>query len=251
MVIMSGMLDLAKVGQISTEVAKANFGSQNVVRVESEPTSDSEGQEALNLLNSALDQNGYATVRNDRTLTIYNKEDAKKQDLPVKSSNKPEEIPKNDEMVTQIIPVRFISAVQVSRDLQPLLPDKATMTANEGGNALIITDTQISIHRMAEIIKALDTAVSSVSAVKVFPLRYADAKAVAGVIKDLFAPQDTARNTGSGDLRPSSNTAAVTMPPATNVGSPRSRPSADAVSRTTAVAPMPTAAAMSAHFVSS
>jgi type II secretory pathway component GspD/PulD (secretin) len=153
-------------------------------------------EEALNLLNSALDQNGYAAVRNDRTLTIYSKEDAKKQDLPVKSSNKPEEIPKNDEMVTQIIPVRFISAVQVSRDLQPLLPDKATMTANEGGNALIITDTQISIHRMAEIIKALDTAVSSVSAVKVFPLRYADAKAVASVIKDLFAPQETARTTG-------------------------------------------------------
>jgi type II secretory pathway component GspD/PulD (secretin) len=153
-------------------------------------------EEALNLLDSALDQNGYAAVRNDRTLTIYSKEDAKKQDLPVKSSNKPEEIPKNDEMVTEIIPVRFISAVQVSRDLQPLLPDKATMTANEGGNALIITDTQLSIHRMAEIIKALDTAVSSVSAVRVFPLKYADAKAVASVIKDLFAPQDTSRSTG-------------------------------------------------------
>jgi general secretion pathway protein D len=153
-------------------------------------------EEALDLLNSALDQNGYAAVRNGRTLTIWNKEDAKKQDLPVKSGNKPEEIPKNDEMVTQIIPVRFISAVQVSRDLQPLLPDKATMTANEGGNSLIITDTQTSIRRMVEIVKALDTAVSSVSSVKVFPLRYADAKALATVIKDLFAPADTSRNTG-------------------------------------------------------
>jgi hypothetical protein len=44
------MLDLEKVTQISTETAKANFGSQNVVRVESEPTTDSDGQEALNLL---------------------------------------------------------------------------------------------------------------------------------------------------------------------------------------------------------
>jgi hypothetical protein len=47
---MSGMLDLEKVTQISTEVAKANFGLQNVVRVESEPATDSAGQEALNLL---------------------------------------------------------------------------------------------------------------------------------------------------------------------------------------------------------
>jgi hypothetical protein len=44
------MLDLEKVTQISTEIAKANFGSQNVVRIESEPTTDSGGQEALNLL---------------------------------------------------------------------------------------------------------------------------------------------------------------------------------------------------------
>jgi hypothetical protein len=47
---MFGMLDLEQVTQISTEVAKANLGAQNVVRVESEPTTDSDGREALNLL---------------------------------------------------------------------------------------------------------------------------------------------------------------------------------------------------------
>lgn len=155
-------------------------------------------EEALDLLNSALDKNGYTAVRRGRTLTIWTKEDAKRQDLPVKSGNRPEDIPKNDEMVTQIIPVRFINAVQVSRDLQALLPEKATMTANEGGNAILITDSQVNIRRMAEIIKALDTAISSVSSVRVFPLKYADAKALATVIKDLFAPQDTTR-TGTGN----------------------------------------------------
>jgi hypothetical protein len=44
------MLDMENVTQISTEVAKANFGRENVVRVESEPTVDSQGEEALNLL---------------------------------------------------------------------------------------------------------------------------------------------------------------------------------------------------------
>src|SRR5712671_3425209 len=36
----SCMLDLENVTQISTEVARANLGSQNVVRVESEPIID-------------------------------------------------------------------------------------------------------------------------------------------------------------------------------------------------------------------
>jgi hypothetical protein len=44
------MIDLERVSQISTDVAKANLGPQNVLRVVSEPTTDSEGTEALRLL---------------------------------------------------------------------------------------------------------------------------------------------------------------------------------------------------------
>jgi len=44
------MIDLDKISQIARDAAKANLGSQNVVRVESEPTSDWAGDEALNLL---------------------------------------------------------------------------------------------------------------------------------------------------------------------------------------------------------
>jgi hypothetical protein len=47
---MSGMLDMETIKQFSTEIAKANFGPDNVVRVESEPTTDSTGKEALGLL---------------------------------------------------------------------------------------------------------------------------------------------------------------------------------------------------------
>jgi type II secretory pathway component GspD/PulD (secretin) len=108
-------------------------------------------------------------------------------------------IPKNDEMVTQIIPVRFANAAQMTKDLQPLLPSEgAAMTANESGNALVITDTQAHIHRMAEIVKALDTSISSISSIRVFPLKFADAKELATAVKDLFAPPPTPQNQNGG-----------------------------------------------------
>jgi hypothetical protein len=44
------MVDMETIGQFSTEIAKANFGAENVVRVESEPTVDSTGEEALDIL---------------------------------------------------------------------------------------------------------------------------------------------------------------------------------------------------------
>ncbi|MEK7675180.1 MAG: secretin N-terminal domain-containing protein [Verrucomicrobiota bacterium] len=152
--------------------------------------------EAVNLLNSILNKNGYAAIRNGRTLTVVSRDEAKKRDIPVRSGSNPEAIPKNDEMVTQIIPVRYANAVQMTKDLQPLLPTYANLSANESGNALVITDTQADIRRMAEIVKALDTSISSISAIRVFPLRFADAKELANVVKELFpAPgSNTGRN---------------------------------------------------------
>jgi hypothetical protein len=47
---MSDMLDMETIKQFSTEIAKANFGAENIVRVESEPTVDSQGEEALDIL---------------------------------------------------------------------------------------------------------------------------------------------------------------------------------------------------------
>jgi type II secretory pathway component GspD/PulD (secretin) len=146
--------------------------------------------EAVDVLNSVLNRNGYAAIRTGRTLTIVTREDARKMNIPVISGGDPSTIPSNDEMVTQIIPVRFINATQLTKDLEPLMPAQASMTANEGGNALVITDTQANIRRMAEIVRALDTAISATSAVRVFPLQYADAKALATVVTELFQTQN-------------------------------------------------------------
>jgi len=142
--------------------------------------------EAVDLLNTVLNEKGYAAVRNDRVLTIVTREDAKKRNIPVKKGNEPAAIPKTDEMVTQIIPVRFANAVKLIDNLSPLLESYATMTADESSNAIVLTDTQANIRRIAEIIRALDSSISGVSSIKVFPLKFADAADLAKVVNDLF-----------------------------------------------------------------
>ncbi len=143
--------------------------------------------EAIDLLNTVLAKNGLAAIRNERSLKIVSRDDAKTRDIPVRAGAKASEIPKTDEMVTQIIPVKYANAPALVQNLTPLLPTSyATLTANESGNALVLTATQADIRRMVEIVTALDTSISSVSAIKVFPLKYADAKAVADTVKELF-----------------------------------------------------------------
>lgn len=146
--------------------------------------------EAVSLLNTVLNKNNYAAIRNGRTLRIVSRDTAKTQELPVKRGAKPDDIPKNDEIVTQIIPIQYINAAQLVKDLKPLLPLASELSANEAGNALVLTDSQGNIHRMTEIIAALDMPADSRVSIRVKLLKFADAKTIAGVIKDLFTSQD-------------------------------------------------------------
>src|SRR5208283_1402149 len=142
--------------------------------------------EAVDLLNAVLNKNGYAAIRDGRTLTIVDKNDAKTRDIPVKTGNKPEGIPKNAEIVTQIIPIRFVEARQLVSDLSLFVSPQATVVANEAGNSIVITDTQSNIRHIAEIIKAVDDSAEAETEIQVFTLKYASPTDVATEIGSVF-----------------------------------------------------------------
>ena len=153
--------------------------------------------EAVNLLNAVLNQNGYAAIRDGRTLTIVDKNDAKTREIPVKSGNNPESIPRNAEIVTQIIPIRFVEARQLVSDLSSFVSPQATVVANEAGNSIVITDTQANIHHLAEIIKAVDDSAEAETEIQVFVLRHANPTDVATEIGNVFPSSTSGNNTQS------------------------------------------------------
>ncbi len=152
--------------------------------------------EAVDLLNTILISKGFAAIRNGRTLTIVKKEDAKKRLIPVISGSDPEMIPAKDQIVTQILPIRYANAQQLVQNLTPLLDENATLSANESSNALILTDTQANIRRMAQIIAALDTSISGITTMRVYPLRNASAVDAAEVMNKVFGNQSGSGRSG-------------------------------------------------------
>ena len=156
--------------------------------------------EAVDLLNSVLNKNNYAAMRNGRTLTIVDKNDAKTRDIPVKTGNDPEEIPKNAEIVTQIIPIRFVEARQLVSDLTSFVSPQATVVANEAGNSIVITDTQQNIRHLTEIIKAIDSSAQSETEIRVFRLKYASPIDVASELSSIF-PSSTSGSTAQAPTR--------------------------------------------------
>lgn len=142
--------------------------------------------EAVDLLNSVLNKNGYAAIRNERTLTIVDKNDAKTRNIPVKVSNNPDSIPNNAEIVTQIIPIRFVEARQLVTDLSSFVSPQATIVANEAGNSIVVTDTQSNIRHLTEIIRAIDNSAEGETEIRVFHLTHASPADVASELSQIF-----------------------------------------------------------------
>jgi type II secretory pathway component GspD/PulD (secretin) len=155
--------------------------------------------EAVDLLNSVLNKNGYAAIRSgERTLKIMDKSAAKSANNPVRIGSDPSAIPNNDEMVTQIIPLRYVESGQLVTDLSPFVSPQATIIANQAGNSIVITDTQANIRHLAEIIKAIDSSAEDVTEVKVFHLQFADPTEMANLLSGLFPDQS---NTAQAPIR--------------------------------------------------
>jgi general secretion pathway protein D len=161
--------------------------------------------DAVSLLNTVMKNAGYAAIQQGRILKIVQRDRAKKANIPVRSGADPLKIDDTDELVTQVIPLRYASATQLKTDLQPLVNPDADFTANASSNALVMTDTSTNIRRIVQIVAALDTHLADSTEVKVFQLQYADAASTAKMINDLFQDSSTPRATqggGGGGARP-------------------------------------------------
>ncbi len=129
------------------------------VTVQNQVTAD----EAVQLLNNILFSQGYGLIESatsgpnpQRVLRIAPITEVKKANIPVYNSADPNTIKFTDNIITQIIPLKTLSAVRLRNDMLSLFSADADVTANAESNCIIITDTSAKIHKIVEVISTLD-----------------------------------------------------------------------------------------------
>jgi len=131
--------------------------------------------EVYTVLESILEVKGYAAVPAGRNLVkIVPRAEAAKRNLQVRFGSNPSEIPQNDSLVTQIIPLSYADAAEISQIIQPRLAAGAQMATYSKTNSIVITDSSSNIHHIAKIIQNLDVK----EQITVFDLNYASAQAL-------------------------------------------------------------------------
>lgn len=99
-----------------------------------------------------------------------------------------------DELVTQVVTVKHLSAAELVPILRPLMPQGGQLIAHGSSNSLVISDRAGNVQRLIGIIQRIDTV--SDTDVEVIPLGHASAAELARTITQLA---DNKTNEASGE----------------------------------------------------
>ncbi|MBD3180973.1 hypothetical protein GF312_01705 [Candidatus Poribacteria bacterium] len=144
-------------------------------------------EEALEAVKTALNTLGFTTVRVNKTIVIISLDEAKTRPVKVQFGADPEQIESSDEMITQIIPLNYADAAEMSQNLKNLIAKNADMFADATNNYLIITDISSNIRRIATILERLDSEPGEILRTQVFTLKYAEARSLSQTLERLFS----------------------------------------------------------------
>jgi general secretion pathway protein D len=123
---------------------------------------------------------GYVAVPAGKVIKIVPNTDMRQ--FP--SSDLPREVSStSDELVTQIITLKNVSATQLVPMLRPLIPSYGHLAPYAGGNMLIISDRASNVSRLVRIIERIDE--SGDEPIEVIPLHNASAADIVRIVNSL------------------------------------------------------------------
>jgi general secretion pathway protein D len=160
-------------------------------------------EDVFGVLLAILEVHGVTAVRSGNLYKIVPLEGARERAVPTIVGATPDPSRVGDEVITQIVPVRFAPVNDLGTLLRPLISSRGTLIANRETGVLVITDSASNIARLLDIIKLVDVEVA-IDELQIIPLQYADAVEMANILNQLFQ---------SGRLR-SGGVAGVPAPPA-------------------------------------
>ena len=105
---------------------------------------------------SVLAAHSYAAVVSGDIVKVIPRSVAAKGNLPVRVGSDPSNILQQDQLVTQIIPLRYINVAQVNALVAALVSADGQVTIYSESNTLVIADTSSTIYRVARILRELD-----------------------------------------------------------------------------------------------
>ena len=148
-------------------------------------------QDAIRIIEAVLEMKGLTIIKMDSIVKVILQKEAVRKAIETRVDE--EVLGTEDIMVTQIIPLKFVEADTIVKNLRALVSGNGTIFSNEQTNSIVIIDTASNIKRLIDIITELDVEIFKGKVqIEVIQLMHADVEELAEILKQIFTAE-TAR----------------------------------------------------------
>jgi general secretion pathway protein D len=177
--------DIEAVIQAASEIAGFNYtigpgvaGKKVTIQTSGRIPED----EVFNVLLAVLEVNGVTAVA-PAICTRSADDGGRERPLPTVVGAQADPTRRDDEVITQIVPLQYVPADRVAATLRPFIQGGNLVVQ---GSLLIITDTAANVARILQIVGVLDVEVAT-DDLRLVPIRFADAVELARILNEFFS----------------------------------------------------------------
>jgi general secretion pathway protein D len=142
--------------------------------------------EVMNVFESVLEANGMAVVRSGEFIKIVSATTAKQKPIEVRTGNQSENIPDIDRVITQIVPVQYVPAAEVSTVLSPMLSQFGSIVPNPRNNLLIVNEVSSNLIRLLKVLKEIDVNAFKNTRMSFFKPKYSDVLSLSNELTEVL-----------------------------------------------------------------
>ncbi|RPH52032.1 MAG: hypothetical protein EHM85_04315 [Desulfobacteraceae bacterium] len=145
------MADLLKINYIidQTVSGKVTIHTAGLLRTE----------DIFPIFYQTLEVNGLAAVKEGNLYRISKLKDASRMPISFRIGREVKDIPPEERIVVQIIPLKFISAQEVTKVITPFVSADGTIISEGGSNTLMVVDKGINIFKVLKLLEVFDVSV--------------------------------------------------------------------------------------------
>jgi len=142
-------------------------------------------EDVFGVLLAILEVHGFTAVKAGNLYKIVRIEGARERAVPTIVGPTPDPSRTTDEIITQIVPLRFTSVGDLANLLRPFVSARGSLITHRETNVLVLTDTASNVRRLLDIVRLVDVEVA-LEELQIIPIRYADAADLAAILNQLF-----------------------------------------------------------------
>ena len=106
-----------------------------------------------------LEVNGLTAVKEGNVYRILKLKDALRMPIASSLAREAKDIPPEERIIIQIIPLKFISAPEVTKVITPFISADGSIVSEAGSNTLLVVDKGINILKVLKLVEAFDVSV--------------------------------------------------------------------------------------------